>query len=216
VPFPVLLSTRIRSRFQAKPATLLIPIAFPFLFAAEELYGTRYQSGSFSLIYVGTGFHCLCSYLSFFLFRGAPESRGYKDYKDGLQPETLADGNWLVKQNQPVSKIETKSDRVTWRLPFKALATTTAALVTLVWPIAFLNPFLRVLPPAQNALIQCEEQHRSNLEAAIQGSESNRDSASSLPGNASLQEVEEDPFIARLRSDASVARLLDEVCKQSD
>jgi hypothetical protein len=31
-------------------------------------------------------------------------------YKDGLQPETLADGNWLVKQNQPVSKIETKSD----------------------------------------------------------------------------------------------------------
>jgi len=34
-------------------------------------------------------------------------SRGYKD---GLQPMTLADGNWLVKQNQPVSKIETKSD----------------------------------------------------------------------------------------------------------
>jgi hypothetical protein len=33
-----------------------------------------------------------------------------KGYKDGLQPETLADGNWLVKQNQPVSKIETKSD----------------------------------------------------------------------------------------------------------
>jgi len=36
--------------------------------------------------------------------------QGYKGYKDGLQPETLADGNWLVKQNQPVSKIETKSD----------------------------------------------------------------------------------------------------------
>ena len=34
-------------------------------------------------------------------------SRGYKD---GLQPETLAYGNWLVKQNQPVTKIETKSD----------------------------------------------------------------------------------------------------------
>jgi len=33
-----------------------------------------------------------------------------RGYKDGLQPETLADGNWLVKQNQPVSKIETKSD----------------------------------------------------------------------------------------------------------
>jgi hypothetical protein len=30
-------------------------------------------------------------------------------YKDGLQPESLADGNWLVKQKQPVSKIETKS-----------------------------------------------------------------------------------------------------------
>ena len=33
-----------------------------------------------------------------------------RGYKDGLQPETLADGNWLVKQNQPVSKIETKCD----------------------------------------------------------------------------------------------------------
>ena len=33
-----------------------------------------------------------------------------RGYKDGLQPETLADGNCLVKQNQPVSRIETKSD----------------------------------------------------------------------------------------------------------
>ena len=32
-------------------------------------------------------------------------------YKDGLQPGTLADGNWLVKQNQPVSRIKTKSDK---------------------------------------------------------------------------------------------------------
>ena len=39
-----------------------------------------------------------------------PVVKGYKGYKDGLQPETLADGNWLVKQNQPVSKVETKSD----------------------------------------------------------------------------------------------------------
>jgi hypothetical protein len=39
-----------------------------------------------------------------------PYLEGYKGYKDGLQPETLADGNWPVKQNQPVSKIETKSD----------------------------------------------------------------------------------------------------------
>ena len=37
-------------------------------------------------------------------------SKVTRGYKDGLQPETLADGNWLVKQNQPVSKIETKSD----------------------------------------------------------------------------------------------------------
>ena len=37
-------------------------------------------------------------------------SQGYEGYKDGLQPETLADGNWLVRQNQPVLKIETKSD----------------------------------------------------------------------------------------------------------
>jgi hypothetical protein len=32
----------------------------------EELYGTRYQSGSFSLINVGSGFHCLRSF--FFSF----------------------------------------------------------------------------------------------------------------------------------------------------
>ena len=38
-----------------------------------------------------------------------PFTRGYKD---GLQPESLADGNWLVKQKQPVSKIETKSDKL--------------------------------------------------------------------------------------------------------
>ena len=56
VPFLILLSTLIRSRFQAMPATLLIPIDLPFLFAVEELYGTRYQSGSFSLIYVGSDF----------------------------------------------------------------------------------------------------------------------------------------------------------------
>ena len=41
------------------------------------------------------------------VFVGSGLTRGYKD---GLQPESLADGNWLVKQNQPVSKIETKSD----------------------------------------------------------------------------------------------------------
>ena len=35
---------------------------FPFLIAVEELYGTRYQIGSFSLINVGSGFHCLRSF----------------------------------------------------------------------------------------------------------------------------------------------------------
>jgi hypothetical protein len=33
----------------------LISIDIPFLFAVEELYGTQYQSGSFSLINVGSG-----------------------------------------------------------------------------------------------------------------------------------------------------------------
>jgi len=36
----------------------------------EELYGTRYQSGSFSLFNVGSGFHCLRSF-SFFLLKFA-------------------------------------------------------------------------------------------------------------------------------------------------
>ena len=67
VPFPILLSTLIRSRFQAKPATLLIPVDFSFLFAVEELYGTRYQCGSFSLINVGSGFDCLRSSFYFLL-----------------------------------------------------------------------------------------------------------------------------------------------------
>jgi hypothetical protein len=35
VPFPVLLSTIIRSRFQAKPATLLIPIGCSIPFCGE-------------------------------------------------------------------------------------------------------------------------------------------------------------------------------------
>ena len=54
--------------------------------------------------------------LQFYWFRSAVKpfnsmlNKSYKGYKDGLQPESLADGNWLVKQKQPVSKIETKSD----------------------------------------------------------------------------------------------------------
>ena len=38
---------------------------FPFLFAVEELYGTRYQSDSFSLINVGSSSHCLRCIFSF-------------------------------------------------------------------------------------------------------------------------------------------------------
>ena len=46
-----------------------------------------------------------------------------KGYKDGLQPESLADdGNWLVKQNQPVSKIETKSDKLIQKSPRRSWA----------------------------------------------------------------------------------------------
>jgi hypothetical protein len=38
----------LNSQLQAKPATLLIPLIF-----FQELYGARYQTGSFSLINVG-------------------------------------------------------------------------------------------------------------------------------------------------------------------
>ena len=64
VPFPALLLTLIRRRFQIKPATLLVPIDLFFLLV-EEFYGTQYQSGSFSFINVGSDFHCLRSSLSF-------------------------------------------------------------------------------------------------------------------------------------------------------
>jgi hypothetical protein len=58
-PFPVPLPTLIRSRFQVKPATLLIPVDLFLILLVEKLYGTQYQSGFFSLIYEGNGFHCL-------------------------------------------------------------------------------------------------------------------------------------------------------------
>jgi len=56
VHFPVLLSTLIRSRFQLKLTTLLIPIYLVLFLWVEEFYGTQYQSGSFSLINVGSVF----------------------------------------------------------------------------------------------------------------------------------------------------------------
>jgi hypothetical protein len=36
--------------------------------SSEELYGTRYQSGSFSLLNVGSGFHSLRSFFFFSFF----------------------------------------------------------------------------------------------------------------------------------------------------
>jgi len=42
------------------------PLIFPFFFAVEEFYSTWYQNGSFSLINVGSGFHCLRSFSFFF------------------------------------------------------------------------------------------------------------------------------------------------------
>ena len=55
VPFPALISTLIRRRFQVKPAFGTSPIDIFFLLV-EEFYGTRYQSGSFSLLNVGVVF----------------------------------------------------------------------------------------------------------------------------------------------------------------
>jgi len=55
-----------------------------------------------------TGF---CAHCVGFFTCGAHEQGVTRGYKDGLQPETLADGNWLVKQNQPVSKIETNTSK---------------------------------------------------------------------------------------------------------
>jgi len=54
VPFSALLSALIRRRFQVKPATLLTPFIF-FLFVWWRSV-TGSQSGSFSLINVGSGF----------------------------------------------------------------------------------------------------------------------------------------------------------------
>ena len=70
VPFPVLSSTFFQYYHQLSSGADFRPnlqpswslMIFPFLFAVEKLYGTWYQSGSFSLINVGSGFHCLRSF----------------------------------------------------------------------------------------------------------------------------------------------------------
>jgi len=61
----------------------------------------------------------------------------------------------------------------------------------------------------ENALAQCERDHRRALQASSSAAAPPADvgSREALPG---MEEAEEDPFIARLRSNASVARLLDE------
>ena len=62
VPFLALLSTLIRRQFQVNPDP-----HWDFLFPlVEEFYGTRYQSGSFFLIIVGSDFHCLRIFHIFF------------------------------------------------------------------------------------------------------------------------------------------------------
>ena len=50
-----------------KPATLLIPTDHILMLLVKEFYGTRYHSGSFCLVNVGSGFHCLRNFF-FFLF----------------------------------------------------------------------------------------------------------------------------------------------------
>jgi len=64
---PLLLSSLIRSRFQVKHATLLIPIDPSLILLVEELYGSQCQRGYFSLFNVGSGFHCLRSFCSLLL-----------------------------------------------------------------------------------------------------------------------------------------------------
>jgi len=56
VLFSTLLSALMRRRFQVQPATLLIPINLFHLLSVEEIYGTRYHSGSFSSLNVRSGF----------------------------------------------------------------------------------------------------------------------------------------------------------------
>jgi len=66
-PFPVLLSTLIRSRFQAKPAILLIPIGFSIPFRGGGALRYSVPKWLLFLISCGSGFHCLRNFF-FFLF----------------------------------------------------------------------------------------------------------------------------------------------------
>jgi hypothetical protein len=68
------LSTLFRSWFQVKPATLLIPIDLFLFLLVEEFYGTRYQSGSFSLTNTGNVLFTACVILSFLLTLGLHET----------------------------------------------------------------------------------------------------------------------------------------------
>ena len=60
------------NRIQVKPAILLIPIDLFLFLLVEEFYGTRYQSGSFPLINVGSVFSLPAS---LFLYKPHEESR---------------------------------------------------------------------------------------------------------------------------------------------
>ena len=68
VLFPILLSTLIRSRFQAKPASLLIPTDCSFPFRGGGALQYSVPKWLFSLIDVGSGFYCLRSFFFFYSF----------------------------------------------------------------------------------------------------------------------------------------------------
>jgi hypothetical protein len=75
----------------------------------EELYGTRYQSGSFSLNNVGSGFHCLRSFSFLFFSTGyckiamqlqyflVDKSHGYTDILYIYQLSNIASKHLLAK-----------------------------------------------------------------------------------------------------------------------
>ena len=77
------------------------PLIFPFLFVVEELYGTRYQSGSFSLINVGSAFRCLRMYVVFSFFLFLSNASGMDESCDFPWIYNVSNGftvNWLFSQ----------------------------------------------------------------------------------------------------------------------
>ena len=95
VPFPVLLSTLIRSRFQAKPATLQYPINYSFPFCGGE--ALRYSVPKWLLfLIVGSGFHCLRSFFLFVFSRKCIPDGGFTKLLD-VKSAWLALGQSSIK-----------------------------------------------------------------------------------------------------------------------